>query len=157
MAAIRIGSGDCARNVTCNVRGSRPSMNGLAPTTCASSCAVRSTTVTRCPVSAPIAERIRARRGANVATVAVARKLVVLFWHMLTNNEEYAFGRPSLTAEKLRRMELTAGSPSVRGKRNGGRVYASREQRLREQQVAVYAETAYRQFVSERRRLTRTT
>lgn len=30
------------------------------------------------------AERIRARRGANVATVAVARKLVVLFWHMLT-------------------------------------------------------------------------
>jgi transposase len=103
------------------------------------------------------AERIRARRGANVATVAVARKLVVLFWHMLTNNEEYAFGRPSLTAEKLRRMELTAGSPSVRGKRNGGRVYASREQRLREQQVAVYAETAYRQFVSERRRLTRTT
>ncbi len=43
------------------------------------------------------AERIRARRGANVATVAVARKLAVLFWHMLTKDEEYAFGRPSLT------------------------------------------------------------
>ena len=27
-------------------------------------------------------ERIRARRGAGIATVAVARKLVVLFWHL---------------------------------------------------------------------------
>lgn len=103
------------------------------------------------------AERIRARRGVNVATVAVARKLVVLFWHMLTKNEEYAFGRPSLTAEKLRRMELTAGAPTTRGKRSGGRVYASAEQRQREQQVAVHAETAYRQFVSERRNYARTT
>ena len=97
------------------------------------------------------AERIRARRGANVATVAVARKLAVLFWHMLTKDEEYAFGRPSLTAEKLRRTELTAGAPSIRGKRGGGRVYTSAEQRRREQQVAVHAETAYRQFVSQRR------
>ena len=103
------------------------------------------------------AERIRARRGANVATVAVARKLVVLFWHMLTKNEEYAYGRPSLTAEKRRRVELTAGAPSVRGKRNGGRVYASSEQRLREQQVAVNAERAYREFVSQRSAVTRTT
>ncbi len=97
------------------------------------------------------AERIRARRGANVATVAVARKLAVLFWHMLTKDEEYAFGRPSLTAEKLRRIELTAGAPRIRGKRGGGRVYASAEQRRREQQIAVHAETAYRQFVSQRR------
>jgi transposase len=103
------------------------------------------------------AERVRARRGVNVATVAVARKLVVLFWHMLTKNEEYSFGRPSLTAEKLRRMELTAGAPTTRGKRSGGRVYASAEQRQREQQVAVHAETAYRQFVSERRNYARTT
>ncbi|MGH9081001.1 MAG: transposase [Acidimicrobiales bacterium] len=103
------------------------------------------------------AERIRARRGVNVATVAVARKLVVLFWHMLSKNEEYAFGRPSLTAEKLRRMELTAGAPSTRGKRSGGRVYASAEQRRREQQVAVHAEAAYRQFVSERRSFAKNT
>jgi transposase len=103
------------------------------------------------------AERIRARRGVNVATVAVARKLVVLFWHMLTKDEEYSFGRPSLTAEKNRRMEITAGAPTTRGKRSGGRVYASADQRLREQQVAVHAERAYRQFVSERRALARTT
>lgn len=103
------------------------------------------------------AERIRARRGVNVATVAVARKLVVLFWHMLTKDEEYTFGRPSLTAEKRRRMELTAGAPTTRGKRSGGRIYASADQRLREQQGAIHAERAYRQFVSERRILARTT
>ncbi len=96
------------------------------------------------------AERIRARSGANVATVAVARKLAVLFWHLLTRGEEYAFGRPSLTAEKLRRLELTAGAPSTRGKRSGGRVYASSEQRQREQKLAIHAETAYRRFVSQR-------
>ena len=90
------------------------------------------------------AQRIRGRRGSNVATVAVARKLVVLFWHLLTKDQDYAFARPSLTAEKLRRVELTAGAPSVRGKRSGGRVYASTDQRIREQQVAVQAETAYR-------------
>ncbi|HYA45194.1 MAG TPA: IS110 family transposase [Acidimicrobiales bacterium] len=97
------------------------------------------------------AERIRARRGANVATVAVARKLVVLFWHLLTTGEEYAFGRPSLTAEKLRRMELTAGAPTVRGKRSGGRVYASTDQHEKEKKIAIQAEAAYRQFVTTRR------
>jgi transposase len=45
-------------------------------------------------------ERIKARRGAGIATVAVARKLVVLFWHLLTKEQDYAFGRPSLTRKK---------------------------------------------------------
>jgi transposase len=97
------------------------------------------------------AERVRTRRGTNIAIVAVARKLAVLFWHMLTNNEAYAFGRPTLTAEKLRRAELTAGAPTTRGKRSGGRIYGSSEQREREQQVAAQAERAYRQFVAERK------
>ena len=54
-------------------------------------------------------ERVRARRGAQVAAVAVARKLVVL-WHLLTKDEDYAFARPSLTRQKTRRLELTAGA-----------------------------------------------
>jgi hypothetical protein len=33
-------------------------------------------------------ERIKARRGAGIATVAVARKLVVLFWHLLTKEQD---------------------------------------------------------------------
>ena len=42
-------------------------------------------------------ERVRARRGSQIAIVAVARKLAVLFWHLLTREQDYAFARPSLT------------------------------------------------------------
>lgn len=47
------------------------------------------------PISA-FHERVRARRGHQVATVAVARKLSVLFWHLLARGEDYAYGRPTL-------------------------------------------------------------
>jgi transposase len=43
----------------------------------------------------------------------------VLFWHLLTDEEDYAFGRPSLQRHKLRRLELIAGDPSRRGQRSG--------------------------------------
>ena len=33
--------------------------------------------------------RIRARRGHQIAAVAVARKLTVLCWHLLTKGEDY--------------------------------------------------------------------
>jgi transposase len=33
-------------------------------------------------------QRVSARRGKQVAIIAVARKLVVLFWHMLTRDED---------------------------------------------------------------------
>ena len=46
-------------------------------------------------------ERVRARRGAHVGAVAVARKLAVLIWHMLSKAEDYAWGRPTLLARKL--------------------------------------------------------
>jgi hypothetical protein len=64
------------------------------------------------------AERTAARRGSGRATVAVARKLVVLFWHLLTKDEDYAFGRPTLTRKKLRQLELQAGAER---RRSGGR------------------------------------
>jgi len=47
--------------------------------------------------------RIRARRGHGKAIVATARKLVVLFWCMLTRGQDYAHQQPPLTAQKLRR------------------------------------------------------
>ncbi|MFN0026711.1 MAG: hypothetical protein ACKV2O_05915 [Acidimicrobiales bacterium] len=77
----------------------------------------------------------------------MARKLVVLFWHMLTRGEDYAYARPSLTAEKLRRAELTAGAASVKGKRLPGRLYASTAQRRAERELGVQAEHAYRHTV----------
>ena len=49
-------------------------------------------------------ERIRARRGHNVAVVAAARKLACLFWCLLTREEDYAYSQPSLTRKKLRRL-----------------------------------------------------
>jgi transposase len=42
-------------------------------------------------------ERVRARRGPQIAATATARKLTVLFWHMLTRGEDYAFARPAMT------------------------------------------------------------
>jgi transposase len=60
-------------------------------------------------------ERIKARRGAGIATVAVAPKLVVLFWRLLTTEQDYAFGRPSLTRTKLRQLELAAGAARGKG------------------------------------------
>ncbi|WP_246786751.1 transposase, partial [Bradyrhizobium sp. USDA 3458] len=55
--------------------------------------------------------RIRARRGHQVAAVAVARKLTVLCWHLLTKGEDYLWARPALVANKTRAMQLQAGHP----------------------------------------------
>jgi transposase len=92
-------------------------------------------------------ERIKARRGAGIATVAVARKLVVLFWQLLTKQRDYAFGRPSLTRKKLRQLELAAGG--ARGKGQPGVWAANKAQRAAELELARQAETAYRRLVSD--------
>ena len=42
-------------------------------------------------------ERVRGRRGMQVAVVATARKLATLCWHLVTTGQDYAFARPSLT------------------------------------------------------------
>jgi transposase len=61
-------------------------------------------------------ERVRMRRGRRIAIVAVARKLTVLFWHLLTREQDYAFQRPSLTRKKLRGLELRAGAQRQPGR-----------------------------------------
>ena len=71
------------------------------------------------PLSA-FSERIKARRGSRIATVAVARKLVVLFWHLLTKEEDYAFGRPTLTSASC------AGSSCSPARSAGARAGAPR-------------------------------
>jgi transposase len=60
--------------------------------------------------------RVKARRGAQIAIVAVARKLAILTWHLLTKQQDYAYQRPQLVARKLRRLELQTGAPSRRGR-----------------------------------------
>ena len=54
---------------------------------------------------------------------------------MLTREEDYAHQQPSLTAQKLRRLEVSAGAPTRPGKPTG--VWATRERmRQAEKQLA---------------------
>ncbi|MCA1701615.1 MAG: transposase [Actinobacteria bacterium] len=92
-------------------------------------------------------ERIAVRRGGNIATVAVARKLTVIAWHMLSRGEDYAFARPSLTREKIRRLELMTGAEHQKGKRIG--VFATREEHRLDKELAAQAELAYRRLVQD--------
>jgi transposase len=92
-------------------------------------------------------QRIRARRGHQVAVVAAARKLACLFWCMLTRGEDYAFAQPSLTKKKLRRLELQAGAE--RGKLKPGLWAANDAMRRAERELARQAELAYQRTVAD--------
>ena len=80
--------------------------------------------------------------------LATARKLTALCWHLIAKGEDYAFGRPSLTAQKLRALELRAGMPSRRGQRGKAAAYSLKEVRRRERALQEQAEHAYRQLVA---------
>jgi transposase len=96
-------------------------------------------------------ERVRARRGSQIAIVAVARKLAVLFWHPLTREQDYAFQRPSLTRKKLRGLELRAGAERHPGRRDlpTKNAYSQRAERARERELSEQAEVAYRRLVTD--------
>ena len=94
------------------------------------------------------AARIAARRGRQVATVAVARKLCVLCWCLLTRGEDYAFARPSLVRRKLRRLELAAGAPRRRSGPQPDPV-RNRDTDERERRLAEQAERAYERLVAD--------
>jgi transposase len=93
-------------------------------------------------------ERIRARRGPQVAATATARKLVVLFWHLLSREQDYAFARPAMTRNKIRRLELLAGAPPQKGRHGiaGGKSKAVFDA---ERELSRQAEAAYRRLVSD--------
>jgi transposase len=94
--------------------------------------------------------RIRAKRGHQIAAVAIARKLTVLCWHMLTRNEDYLWARPALVANKTRAMELQAGHPQQKGSRRGA-AYAYNVKALRDKEmlVAAQAERSYEHFTAQ--------
>jgi hypothetical protein len=96
-------------------------------------------------------QRLAARRGSNVATVAAARKLALIAWHLLTRGEDYAFVRPSLVREKLRRLEPMLGADRQQGKRltPAGRTFASVARRRLEKELAAQQEAAYRRLVAD--------
>jgi transposase len=93
-------------------------------------------------------DRTRSRRGHGKAIVATARKLAVLFWCMLTRGQDYAHQQPSLTAKKLRRLELAAGAPVRKGKPSG--VWVTHEKMRRaEKQLAAQAQASYERTVRD--------
>jgi len=94
-------------------------------------------------------ERIRARKGSQVAAVAVARKLACLCWQLLTKGEDYAFARPSLLRVKLRRLQIDAGAPPRRTRHDGQRVSASAAERDAERELTERAEAAYRRLITD--------
>ena len=52
--------------------------------------------------------RIRSRRGSSIARVAVMRRLLTIYWHMLKHNEPYYIGGPPrLRLKNARRPEAT--------------------------------------------------
>lgn len=94
-------------------------------------------------------ERVRVRKGSQVAAVAVARKIACLCWQLLSKEEDYAYARPSLMRAKLHRAELDAGAPPL-SKRHGGRAVSSTPQeREAERELVERAEAAYRRLVAD--------
>lgn len=96
-------------------------------------------------------ERTRARRGSQIAAVAVARKLAILAWHLLHDDTEYRWAPPSLTARKWRRVELQTGAPRRQGGWSARISQTPAEARAEERRVLVEAEMAYQKFVGSRK------
>lgn len=92
--------------------------------------------------------RVRAHRGPQIAATATSRKLVVLFWHLLTREQDYAFGRPAMTRNKIRRLELLTGAPPQKGRHGiaGGKSKAVFEN---ERELSRQAEAAYRRLIND--------
>lgn len=93
--------------------------------------------------------RIRNKRGHQVEAVALARKLAVLIWHLLTKEQDYFWARPALVAAKQRQLALKAGAPGERGVGRRGSAYAYNVKELRnsEKAAAENAERAYELMV----------
>ena len=94
--------------------------------------------------------RIRAKRGHQIAAVALARKLTVLCWHLLTKETDYRWARPALVATKRRAMELRSGQPRRKGNKPGpAHAYNIKALRDQEMEIARHAEQAYEHFVAQ--------
>jgi transposase len=93
-------------------------------------------------------ERVQGRRGKQVALVAVARKLTVLAWHLLTKDQDYQWALADLTARKYKRLEVQAGIAKP-GRTMGQNVF-NRESMVQGRRVLANAEAAYRTMVTAR-------
>jgi hypothetical protein len=91
--------------------------------------------------------RVAARRGKQVALCATARKLAVLAWHLLSNDEDYRYGAPTITQRKLRTLQRKAGDTGPRISLAGESKRKTLERRFLEE-----AERNYRNYVATKAR-----
>jgi transposase len=89
-------------------------------------------------------DRVRARRGPQIAAVALARKLAVLTWHLLTRGQDYLWARPALVAAKYRRLDLRAGVLARRGQRGAAANYWASAESRKDCVLPAAAEAEYR-------------
>lgn len=94
-------------------------------------------------------QRVRSRRGAQIAIVAVARKIAILRWQLLTKQQDYAYQRPTHVARKLRALELRAGATTTKGKPLRPRTETAAERTAAERTLTQQAENAYRRLVAD--------
>jgi len=59
--------------------------------------------------------RLARKKNRNVAVVATARKLVVIAWHLLKNNEPYRYAQPRATQAKYSRLRVRATATRKKG------------------------------------------
>jgi transposase len=96
-------------------------------------------------------QRVRARRGSKIATVAVARKIACLTWQLLTTQQDYIYERPALTFRKLRQLELAAGAPKRHspGCHRGPATPDTPAQWATEREAALDVEERYRTAIAD--------
>ncbi|MGH2833429.1 MAG: hypothetical protein ACRDK2_11715 [Solirubrobacteraceae bacterium] len=73
----------------------------------------------------------------------------MLCWHLLTKDQDYAFGRPSLARQKIRRLEVAAGAPRLPRRHDGPPVNPTPGQRALEKELQQQSELAYRRLVDD--------
>jgi transposase len=88
-------------------------------------------------------DRIAARRGKKIALCATARKLAVLAWHLLSKDEDYRYGAPTITQRKLRNLQRKAGDTGPKISLAGETTRKPLERRFLEE-----AERNYRNYVA---------
>jgi transposase len=91
--------------------------------------------------------RVAARRGKQIAICATARKLAVLAWHLLSKDEDYRYGAPTITQRKLRNLQRKADD-------KGPKISLADEtkRKVLERRFLEEAERNYRNYVSSKAR-----
>ena len=93
--------------------------------------------------------RVKARRSAQVAIVATARKLACPCWQLLTTEQDYAFKRQTIVDRKLRALELRAGAPTRHGAQHSKGTPTIKQRAFAERALTEQAELAYQRLVQD--------